>query len=227
MNRLVTPEVSGAATSRFDFTVTEAIRLQPSPNLGERVEALEDDPRLDSSAAINLKNTFGFTDFMDFEVSFGPEQATILGLKFQFIGQPTNGAGAGNISLGMRIGYGMIVTGGSLDSDEIQGGGPSRSYILESGYGLIDFMAGYRILAPLLVYGGYFIDDGRYNLKFKSGIVNSFINEVGAEGYSLGAQWQAGSFLVHLSFAKGDFIIEGKGDDKEFLDASLSLGILY
>ncbi len=227
MTRLVTPEVTGVGTARLDLSGSEAVRLQPSPNLGERANDLQDDPQLSSSAAVNVKNSLGFSDFMDIEVSWGHEQAAMLALKFQFIGAPTKSAGAGNFSLGMRVGYGLIVSGGSLESDEIIGNESRRSYILESGHGLVDLMVGYRVLGSLLVYGGYFLDDGRYNLKFKTGVRNTFINEISNKGFSFGTQWQANNLLVNLSLAKGEFTIEGKNERISAIDGALSLGFLY
>lgn len=219
-------EAVGAARAKIETGATNAVKLQPSPDL--RDATISQSPQIKSSFAPFVKPTLGLTNSIDIDMYAGLKQGFQLALKFQLLGAPMSSAGAGNFSVGFRIGYSIYVGADEINAGDTYGEPKlDRKMVIDSGYGMYEFLVGYRILQPLLLTVGYFKDEGQYNLKFTEGQRTTIAHEISAHGPLATLLFQPGNLLFQVSFAKGTFEIPNRNRKETDINWGLSAGLLF
>lgn len=219
-------ETAGLGRARFEMGATRAIRLQPSEDL--RAQTVSQTPLITRSVAPYMKPTLGITDSIETEFYFGPQQALSSGLKFQFLGAPMSGAGAGNFSLSGRIGYSLYVGAEEINAGEsFANPRLDRSMVVDSGYVTYEALIGYRIAAPLLISVSIFKDSGTYNLKFKEGDRTAITHQIKSFGQSLNILYGAGAIQLMGSVARGKFEVSNRNLEEDAITWGLSVGLYF
>lgn len=158
-SRLDSPEVLGAGTNRFQFSIgssahknatfTEDASYRP-PDLSE--------PKFEVNNP--LSGSFGWGIFENFELglrtSVGPSPWRLIG-KFQLLGDSREKAKQGNFSLAITGGIGYTVATNSGDQKGLLGpGGYKWNANVKTWTTEAALIAGYRVTDGVLLYSGGF-----------------------------------------------------------------------
>ena len=169
----------------YTITFTENTALDPVDTQNPQI--VQNDPHSSrgSDDDGNVAARVGITDFL--EVYYKTEGDFLVGLKYQFAGEPSSKSNAGDFSSALALGYGGL----EEDSDEF------ADAKLTADFWDVSLIGGYRVNKPVLLYSALFHSQYDYTIKIDPYAVNQFQQrfngEVDVSGINLG---------MHVKFGK-------------------------
>jgi hypothetical protein len=169
----------------------------------------------------------GLTDWLAIDLDFAKDAPMYGVVKFQFMGAPKASAGQGNFSLGAKWGYGLLVAGAEIPEEEVRNGPQvKRTYTVDMAGSYIELSTGYRILAPLIVYAGYYKETYQYTASFQEGVADTIKHEGKQKGYHLGVGYSVGRIEFKFNISKSSHSMQTSSEVLDKLDWGLGLSIL-
>lgn len=222
--RFVTPESAGAGRATSDLAINGSSKVV-FPDLRQSTVSINGD--LDSSHTVGLENRFGIFDSIDVEANIAANSPIDFGIKWQFWGQPEASAGAGNFSMAIRFAYGLYVTAGEVKHADIAGVSEDRDYTFESGHPNYEFLIGYRIGAPFLVYGGAYKGNYSITTTFVQGSKQQIRLTGKLTGIHLGVSYKIGVMNLKLSLGKFNNLLKPAGLEESGTSVGTAVGFLF
>lgn len=225
-SRFSLPENLAQGGFGFDFQLNQGAKLRPTEDLS--FTPIEKEPLVEESRFLTTSLGYGLFDALNIEITTGHDQPIFGHLKWQILGDTVTNAGAGNFSLALSLGFGLFVTAGELSQEEVKGANQEkRTWTIDSGTWRYDALIGYRIIDPLLLYGGYFLEQFSYQLAFNEGISDVLKYEGSNRGPHLGVAFISAPLTIKLNVSTYTYEIPDEDETLDSLALGLSLGMAF
>ncbi|MDH5178569.1 MAG: hypothetical protein OEZ39_15940 [Gammaproteobacteria bacterium] len=152
------PESNGKDHSSFTFSLSGITKAELSPDY-DTTPANTDAPELDNNLITHLDGSFGLADRLDgsitIDATYKDNENTrevrvgMIGLKYQFVGQPANQAKPGNFSAAIEFDISNIKNSYTNDNN-------GNGYRANNNYQGIQLLFGYRNPDNSVAYGKLF-----------------------------------------------------------------------
>lgn len=217
-NRFSTSESKGAGRGSLDLSFNGAYKVKVAEDYA--ATPIVHQGKITKSNTFTNDIAVGLNDLLDFEISMGKSIPLMLATKIQLLGDPEVSAKGGNFSLALRLGYGFFTV-----SDEIK---DKQRKVSASATNLtVEGLIGYRIIDPLLIYAGYYIDSYNARATISKDHTDKVKGSGKQKGFHLGVAYRYQFLQIKLNIAKVQNTYNTGPLTEEDLFFGLSLGLVY
>lgn len=226
-DRFFTSEGTGQGSARASFGITPANKvILTKDNLSQALENIQYSHK---SRTPNFAFSYGLSDSIDFETSFGFDTPLYAGVNVQLIGAPVSSASQFNFSLSIRGWTSMYMSAETFEAKEVKGNSPTDREVIvtgiASGYGP---SLGFRAFEPLLLYFFYYKENFAIAGDYSGDIGDKFDYDGNHFSTGFGLEFKIDTFTINTQVSKSKFSLEQNSlEDNEDIKLSYFMSYIY